>query len=170
MPKTISGNKSRSFAQLIAVLMIVYAAVNLLIGINGAIPKPTGDKSSVDGRRIDVSYELGKNVAKPSSSLLSILVHTVVLSGAIVMATGRRGPLPLIASILILLPCSSFFCLGIPLGVCSLALLRNPKATGAFDDEMPIDTSTSPCPSCGRMNSIHTKVCPKCNHRIAESG
>jgi len=29
------------------------------------------------------------------------------------------------------------------------------------------DTSTAPCPHCGRLNSIHTRVCPRCERPIA---
>jgi len=29
------------------------------------------------------------------------------------------------------------------------------------------DTSTAPCPHCGQINSIHTRVCPRCERPIA---
>jgi hypothetical protein len=147
--------------------MIVYAAVNLVVGLNAAFEKLGG--APPDDPELALAYELGQMQARPMASPLSLAVHAVVMAGGIMMLSRRRGPLPFVAAALLLLPCSTFFCVGVPLGICALALLLNPRAVGAFDDETPIDTATRQCPQCGRVNSVHTKVCPKCNHRVDDA-
>jgi hypothetical protein len=157
-------NKGGKAVQIVAALMIAYAAVNLLIGLNAVLDRSAAPPR--DDPELALSYELGQRSARPMASPLSLVVHVMVLVGAGMMLARRRGPLPLVSAALLLLPCSTFFCIGAPLGIYALALLLNPRAVGAFDDETPIDTATRPCPHCGRENSVHTKVCPKCNQRV----
>ena len=65
---------------------------------------------------------------------------------------------------------SSFWgCFPMELGaivVTGRPLLRLNREVRQTQAETAADAVTEPCPCCGRMNSVRTRICPRCERHI----
>jgi RNA polymerase subunit RPABC4/transcription elongation factor Spt4 len=93
--------------------------------------------------------------ARPT--IIWFLIFATCVFGSIYIAI-RRGQ-PLILGVLL------GTCLG-PLGVIIVAFLPATELGQHLDKiraQAKVDRQTIACPNCGRMNSIRSKVCPRCD-------
>jgi hypothetical protein len=98
------------------VLMILYAFVLLVIGVRDAIA-PLGMAGSV----------------------FAVPVNALVLAGGISLVRRRRGPMSVIGSLALFVPCSGICFLGVPLGCLALIVQRHKRYDAGFKDDMIVE-------------------------------
>lgn len=93
-------------------------------------------------------------------TLLVALAYVACIAGGIYVSIRRHQPI------------WAGFLLGAllgPIGIIILAVLA-PTSEGfeaeALDSKLRESSNTTKCPSCGRANSVSTRVCPRCETRL----
>ena len=82
------------------------------------------------------SYKLGGKAAPflqtVAIGMVTLAVYPLALLGGLRMKQLRNRPLALGSSVLVMLPCSPTFLVGIPLGIWAIAVLMDPIVKRAF--------------------------------------
>ncbi len=115
-----------------AITLIVVAIVSILGAIVGMMVNNLTGSFSFNS---DPNFEWARNFATSVNVPLrvgGILLNLLILGGAIQMKRRRAYGFAMTASILAMIPCMTFCCAGVPVGIWAAVVLNKPEVKGSF--------------------------------------
>ena len=130
----VPGSDAQSRVQGPAIAVLVVAALEALMGLVGIVANLLGvgivglGRMSQDERIAQlVGGTIGIVIA-----IIGVLLAFVAIFGALKMKSLQSYGMAIVASVVVMLPCSYCCCVGLPVGIWSLVTLMNADVKAAF--------------------------------------